>query len=114
MIAQQFSLWHIIGMFRTTELRIVPIVARAEECDIPDEYMLYGRPIDRFSHALAALRDMCDEITRRRRSGLVLPRVIVSVDNPDALILRSPDGEAARLLDILARDGENYGIELVA
>ncbi len=114
MIAQQFGLDLIVRMFRSTELRVVPIVTRAEECDVPDEYMLYGRPIDRFSHAVAALRDMCDEISRRRRSGIVLPRVIVSVSNPDALILRSPGGEVAELLDILARDGEDFGIELVA
>ena len=114
MIAQNFSLEQIVRMFRASELKVVPIVADRAECKLPAEYMLYGDPIDRYSHALRALRDMCDEINRRRYSGLVVPRLIVSVENVDALLLRSGDGEIARLLDILSEHGADYGVELVA
>ena len=43
-----------------------------------------------------------------------MPRVIVSVDNVDALLLRSPDGEIAGLLDIIDSRGRDCGVELVA
>ena len=97
-------------MCRSTELKILPIVTERKACALPSEYMLYGAPVDRYSEALTALR----EISRRKRRGLVMPRVIVSVDNVDALLLRSPDGEIAGLLDIIDSRGRDCGVELVA
>lgn len=114
MIADKFSLRQIVKMCRPAELKVVPIVTGARECEVPAEYMFYGEPVSRYSFALTALRDVCDEINRRRFSGLVVPRVIVSVDNVDALIVRSSDGEIAELLDIIARRGADFGVELVA
>lgn len=114
MIADKYSVKQIVKMFRASELKIVPIVTNEKDCGVPREYMLYGEPIDRYSHALAALRNVCDEINRRRYSGLVVPRVIVSVDNVDALLVRSEDGEIAGLLDIINERGADCGIELTA
>ena len=114
MIAQTFPLKQLVKMFRSSELKVVPIVSGSGEVGVPAEYMLYGGAINRYSQALSVLRDVCDEITRRRRSGIVMPRLVVSVDNVDSLLLRSPDGEVARLLDILSAAGEECGVELVA
>ena len=114
MIAQTFPLKQLVKMFRSSELKVVPIVSGSGEVGVPAEYMLYGGAINRYSQALSVLRDVCDEITRRRRSGIVMPRLVVSVDNVDSLLLRSPDGEVARLLDILSAEGEECGVELVA
>lgn len=114
MIADKFSVKQIVKMFRASELKIVPIVTGDRDPGVPGEYMLYGEPIDRYSHALAALRNVCDEINRRRFSGLVVPRLIVSVDNVDALLVRSGDGEIAGLLDIISEKGADCGVELVA
>ena len=113
MLARKYGLKGITGMFGANELQLVPIVCGQGE-NLPEQYLLYGQEIKDYSLALVALRDMCDEITRRTRSGLVLPRMVVSVDNVDALLLRSPDGEIARLLDILESEGEKCGVELVA
>ncbi len=113
MLARKYGLKKITGMFGANELQLVPIVCGKGE-ELPEQYLLYGQEIKDYSLALVALRDMCDEIARRSRSGLVLPRMVVSVDNVDALLLRSPDGEIARLLDILDKEGENCGVELVA
>lgn len=114
MIADKFSVTQIVGMFRASELKIVPIVTGKADIGVPSEYMLYGEPIDRYSHALAALRQVCDEINRRRYSGLVVPRVIVSIDNVDALLVRGGDGEIAGLLDIICDRGADCGVELIA
>ena len=113
MLARKYGLKKITGMLGANELQLVPIVCGKGE-DLPEQYLLYGEEIKDYSLALIALRDMCDEITRRNRSGMVLPRMVVSVDNVDALLLRSPDGEIARLLDILESEGEKCGVELVA
>lgn len=114
MITQNYGINEIIRMFSPTELRIVSIVPKAEECCLPKEYMLYGEPIDKYSLALSALRRTCDEITRRKRNGIVMPRVIVSIDNVDGLICRCSDGEVCDLLDLIYTRGENCGIELIA
>ena len=114
MITEHYTTEEIVKMCRSTELKILPIVTERKACALPSEYMLYGAPVDGYSEALTALRDVCDEISRRKRRGLVMPRVIVSVDNVDALLLRSPDGEIAGLLDIIDSRGRDCGVELVA
>lgn len=114
MITKNYGINEIIKMFSPAELRIVPIVPKAEECKVPEEYMLYGEPIDKYSLALSALRRTCDEITRRTHNGIVMPRVIVSIDNVDGLIRRCADGEVCDLLDLIETRGEGCGIELIA
>lgn len=114
MITQNYGLKEIMGMFSPAELRILSIVPKADECSIPEEYMLYGEPIDKYSLALRALRNACDEINRRKYSGIVMPRVIVSIDNVDGLIRRCSDGEVSDLLDLIYTRGADFGIELIA
>lgn len=114
MITQRLEISEAVKVYRRNELQIVSIVERSENCRLPREYLLYGEPIDRFSHALAALRFACNEINRRKYTGTVLPRVIVSIDNVDGLLLRDGSGEIADLLDRIANDGEAGGYELIA
>ncbi len=114
MITEKYEIQDIVTMFDPTELKVLPIVANKEDCRIPAAYMLYGEPIDKYSLALTALRFVCDEITRRTYNGRVLPRVIVSVADLDGLIIRCPDGEVCDLLDIIAAQGEQCGVELSA
>ena len=63
MIAQTFPLKQLVKMFRSSELKVVPIVSGSGEVGVPAEYMLYGGAINRYSQALSVLRDVCDEIT---------------------------------------------------
>ena len=111
MIAQ-YGLKEMTGMFATAELKVIAITGgRRSVC--PEDYLLYGEEITRYSYALAALRDVCDEITRRSRTGMVVPRIVVCIDDARSLALRSPDGEITRLLGIIASRGPTHGIELM-
>lgn len=111
MIAQ-YEMDRVLKMFSPEELQIVAIRSGAQDGCCPPDYLLYGEEITRYSVALTALRDLCDDITRRSRTGIVMPRVIVRIDDPYALIMRCPDGEIANLLDTIAVHGKDCGIEL--
>ena len=110
MIAQ-YGIENVTKMLAPEELKLVVISSGKEKSRYPEEYLLYGEEIRRYSVALTALRDICDEITRRGRSGIVMPRIIVSIDDPYALIMRCRDDEVRRLLRVIYARGLNCGIE---
>ena len=70
MIAKQHPIERILKMCPSTELKIIPITARTSLPYIPDEYMLYGQPVSNGRLALAVLRDVCDEVAKRKKSGI--------------------------------------------
>lgn len=112
MIAQ-YDVKDMTGMFAPAELKIIAITGKNKD-RCPAEYLMYGEEITRYSYALAALRDVCDEIARRSRNGLVIPRIVICTDDADSLALRSPDGEISSLLGIISERGTACGIELVS
>ena len=113
MIAREYPVCGILEMCRPTELKVIPIVSEADSVRIPSAYMYYGQAIDKYPLALAVLRDVCQEISKRQRSGLVMPRLIVSIEDKTALINQCSDGEISGLLEYLSRQGEACGVELV-
>ena len=113
MIAQ-YEIGEVTKMLCPEELQIVAISSGGARLRCPSDYLLYGEEITGYSAALTALRSAYDDIARRERTGLVMPRMIVHIDNPEALIMRCPNGEIADLLDIIASRGGACGIELAA
>ena len=111
MIAR-YSIERATRMLAPEELKLVVISCRPASRSCPREYLLYGEEIKRYSAALSALRDVCDEISRRSRTGIVMPRIVVDIDDPDALACRCPDGEIDNLLDKICVCGPARGIEL--
>ena len=112
MIAKVHPIEKIIKMCRPNELKIILISPKPVE-NIPSEYMFYGQAITNGKLALAVLRDVCDEVGRRKKNGLVLPRLIVSIDDVRSLSAIAPDGEVSYLLRLLNKHGEDCGVELV-